>query len=63
MVYKLFIEEGDFLDKTTKEPRNLLWANVAWTPEGENVGWTEFDTLEDAMDHFNLELKPVEQWT
>ena len=63
MVYKLFIEDGDFLDKTTKEPRNLLWGESAWTPEGLNVGWTEFETLQEAMDHFNIELKPIEKWT
>jgi hypothetical protein len=58
MYYKLFNEDGDFLDKTTEEPKNLLWCNVAWTPEGTNVGWDFFDTLEQAMDHFNLKEKP-----
>lgn len=58
MYYKLFLEEGDFLDKTTGEPRNLLWGEQIWTPEGQNVGWDFFNTLEDAMDHFNLKEKP-----
>lgn len=55
MVYKLFIEDGEYQDKTTKEPRNLLEANWAETPEGLNVGWTEFDSLEEAITYFNLE--------
>ena len=57
MVYKLFIEEGEYQDKTTKEIRNLLEANIAYTPDGINVGWTEFETLELAMEYFNLETK------
>jgi len=57
MVYKLFMEIGGYVDKTTKEPRNLLGANWADTPEGFNVGWTEFETLQQAMEYFNLELK------
>lgn len=55
MVYKLFNEEGDYLDAITKEPRNLLTANWAETPEGLNVGWAEFDSLEEAIAYFNLE--------
>ncbi len=57
MVYKLFIEDGEYQDRTTKEPRNLLWTAKAYTPEGINVGWTEFETLELAMEYFNLETK------
>lgn len=55
MVYKIFNENGDYVDATTKEPRNLLAANWAETPEGLNVGWTEFDSLEEAIQYFNLE--------
>lgn len=58
MVYKLFIEEGLYQDKDTKEPRNLLEANIAYTPEGINVGWTELENLETALEYFNLELIP-----
>ena len=57
MVYKLFIEDGEYQDRTTKEPLNLLWTAKAYTPEGINVGWTEFETLELAMEYFNLETK------
>jgi hypothetical protein len=58
MVYKLFIEEGLYQDKDTKEPRNLLEGEIAYTPEGINVGWTELNSLEDALQYFNLELIP-----
>jgi len=58
MIYKLFIEEGLYQDKDTKEPRNLMEANIAYTPEGINVGWTELENLETALDYFNLELVP-----
>lgn len=61
MVYKLFIEDGEYLDKDTKEPRNLLEAEIAYTPEGINVGWTEFENLEEALQHFNIEPKPIEE--
>ena len=57
MVYKLFIEDGEYQDKTTKEIRNLLEANIAYTPDGINVGWTELENLESAMIYFNLEIK------
>ena len=61
MIYKLFLEEGEYVDKTTGEPRNLLEAQIAYTPDGINVGWTELDNLEAAMLYFNLDPKPVEE--
>ena len=60
MVYKLFIEDGEYQDKTTKEIRNLLEANIAYTPDGINVGWTELENLESAMIYFNLENRDYE---
>ena len=60
MVYKLFIEDGEYQDKTTKEIRNLLEANIAYTPDGINVGWTELENLESAMGYFNLEKRVYE---
>lgn len=58
MIYKLFIEEGLYQDKDTKEPRNLMEVEIAYTPEGINVGWTELENLETALEYFNLELLP-----
>ena len=57
MVYRLFNEDGEYVDATTKEPRNLLEANWAETLDGLNVGWTEFDSLDKAIAYFNLEKK------
>ena len=59
MVCKLFIEEGDYLDIETGEERNMMCVNEAHTPEGLNVGWDEFNTIEEAMEHFNIEHKPT----
>lgn len=48
MVYKIFNEEGDYIITSTGERVNILFAPNAWTPEGLNVGWTEY-TLEDEV--------------
>jgi hypothetical protein len=58
MIYKLFLEDGDYRDITTREGRNIMEVEVAYTPEGINVGWDEFNSLEEAMAHYNVELKP-----
>ena len=60
MIYKLFIEDGDYRDITTREGRNIMEVEIAYTPEGINVGWDEFETLEEAMLSYNIELKPKE---
>lgn len=60
MVYKLFLEDGDYRDITTKEGRNLMEVEIAYTPDGINVGWDEFNSLEEAMVSYNIELKPKE---
>jgi hypothetical protein len=62
MICKLFIEEGAYLDIETDEPRNLLCAEVVYTPEGESDKWIGgFQTIEDAMEYFNIKLKPIEE--
>jgi len=65
MIYKLFIEDGDYRDIDTLESRNMMEVEIAYTPDGINVGWDEFNSIEDAMQHYNIELKPIEdeeQW-
>jgi hypothetical protein len=57
MVYKLFIEDGEYVDVNTDEPRNLLETTIAISPEGVNVGWAEFDNIEQAMEYFNIRKK------
>lgn len=54
MVYKVLNEDGAWKDAITGERRNLLEANTAWTPEGINVGWTEFSSIEAAAESFGL---------
>jgi len=61
MVYKLFIEEGKYRNKLNGESRNLIEAEIAYTPDGINVDWDEFNSIEEAMEHYNIELIPVEQ--
>lgn len=61
MKCKLFLEEGDYLDKTTLEPRNLLCAERVDTPIGEEHTWLEFDTIEDAINYYNLEEIVIEE--
>lgn len=58
MIYKLFIEEGKYRDITTHEDRNMMEVEIAYTPEGINVGWDEFNSIEEAMTVYNIELKP-----
>ena len=65
MIYKLFIEDGDYRDIDTLEPRNMMEVEIAYTPDGINVGWDEVNSIEEAMQHYNIELKPIEdeeQW-
>lgn len=56
MVYKLFDEEGDYIDIDIGTPKNLLEAETVYTPEGINIGWEEFSSVEQAMEHFNVKL-------
>ena len=58
MVCKLFIEEGEYLDIETQEPRNLMCVEIAYTPEGINVGWTEFNSIQECMEVWGLERVP-----
>lgn len=59
MFYKLYIEKGDFQDSETGEDRNLQAAVNACTPEGDNVGWTELEDEEAAMEYFGIKRKGI----
>jgi len=59
MVSKLFIEEGDYICKETGEPRNMMVVNIAYTPDGINVGWDEVEDEEMAMALYNIERKEI----
>jgi hypothetical protein len=58
MIYKLFIEEGKYRDITTHEDRNMMEVEIAYTPDGINVGWDDFNSIEEAMTAYNIEIKP-----
>jgi hypothetical protein len=55
MVSKLFLEEGDYVCKITGEPRNMMIVEIAYTPDGINVGWDEVKDEEEAMNLYNIE--------
>lgn len=56
MYYKLYIEDGIYLDSTGNSC-NLVSCEQALTPEGLNVGYIEFNTLQEAIQHFNIQIK------
>lgn len=59
MVYKkIQNEEGPYIDK--KQVRfDILEAHEAYTPEGLNVGWDEYDSIEAAAIAYGLTLSPL----
>ena len=59
MVYKkLQNEKGDYKDN--QEVRyDVLEAHEAWTPEGKNVGWDEFENMEEALSSYGLTYDPL----
>ena len=59
MVYKLYIQDGDYVDNTTQERRNMLIANQAHTPAGLNVGWDTFTSDEEAMLAYDITYDPI----
>jgi hypothetical protein len=60
MVYKkIQNEEGNYID--VQQVRwDILEAHEAWTPQGKNVGWDEFDNLEAAAKSYGLTYSPIE---
>lgn len=60
MVYKkVQNEEGNYIDKQGTR-WDILEANEAYTPQGKNVGWDEFESLEQAAKSYGLTYDPVE---
>lgn len=59
MVYKkIQNEQGDYKDK--QEVRyTVLEANEAYTPQGKNVGWDEYASLEAAANAYGLIYDPL----
>ena len=60
MVYKkIQNEQGSYID--AEQVRwDILEAHEAYTPQGKNVGWDEFDSLEAAVQAYGLTYSPIE---
>lgn len=60
MVYKKTQnEEGNYID--VQQTRwDILEAHEAWTPEGKNVGWDSFESLESAAQAYGLTYSPLD---
>lgn len=61
MVSKLFIEEGDYICNETGELRNMMVVEIAYTPDGINVGWDEVADENEAMTLYNIRKKESNQ--
>ena len=61
MVSKLFIEEGDYICNETGELRNMMVVEIAYTPDGINVGWDEVADENEAMVLYNIRKKESNQ--
>lgn len=60
MWFKCLDEEGNYISSVDGSPKNLLISEYAlYTPEGINVGWTEFTHISDAMVYFKIFPKPI----
>jgi hypothetical protein len=59
MVYKkIQNNKGDYKDN--QEVRyDVLEAHEAWTPEGLNMGWDEFENKEAALASYGLTYDPL----
>lgn len=59
MVYKkIQNNEGPYIDKK-KVRYDILEAHEAYTPEGLNVGWDEYDSIEAAAIAYGLTYDPL----
>lgn len=61
MLSKLFIEDGDYICNETNELRNMMVVEIAWTPDGINVGWDEVAGENEAMTLYNIRKKDDRQ--
>lgn len=58
MVYKkVQNEEGNYIWQDGNR-YDILEAHEAYTPEGINVGWDEFESLEEAASYYGLTYDP-----
>lgn len=61
MVYKkIQNEKGDYKDQQNVR-YTVLEAHEAWTPQGKNVGWDEYENMEAALEAYGLVYDPIPQ--
>ena len=61
MVYKAVESEyGAYIDESGARYEIFEATRVA-TPQGENVGWDKYDSLDDAMADYKLIYDPIEE--
>lgn len=61
MVYKkVQNEQGNYIDSMNVR-WDILEAHEAWTPQGKNVGWDEYDNVEQAANAYGLKYQPIEE--
>lgn len=59
MVYKKFQnEKGDYKDNQNVR-YNVLEAHEAYTPQGKNMGWDEFENMDAALAAYGLTFDPL----
>lgn len=62
MVYKLVEDENGLYQSQDGTIYDILEATNVLTPQGKNVGWTEYKNLNQAIESFNLTyIGPVEE--
>ena len=59
MVYKkIQNEEGNYID--AQQVRwTIMEAHEAWTPQGLNVGWDEYEDMAHALEAYGLTYEPL----
>lgn len=61
MFYKLTKDENGAVCDAQGVRYRLAEVNVAYTPQGKNVGYKEFPTRSDALAHFHVTDIPEEE--
>ena len=61
MVYKKIAnEQGDYKDVNDVR-YDVLEAHEAYTPQGLNVGWDEYEDMAQALEAYGLRYDPLEK--
>lgn len=61
MVYKKVKDENGNYKDNQNVRYTILEAHEAWTPQGKNVGWDEFENIQAAAQAYGLTYDPIEE--